>query len=91
MRARPTLLTDPCLLAKYIDPQSIFMAITRRDRSVPSDLQWKLHDSLGQPTALALATGHYSSAIYFPLIQLKARSFFDERFAATAPASPASP
>ncbi|MGI9239435.1 MAG: dienelactone hydrolase family protein, partial [Verrucomicrobiales bacterium] len=29
--ARATVKTDPCQLAKYIDPQSIFMAIARRD------------------------------------------------------------
>jgi hypothetical protein len=78
--ARPVLKTDPCLLAKFIEPSSIFMAITRRDQSVPSELQWRLHEALGRPTALSLPSGHYSAAIYLPLIQAQARSFFHQRF-----------
>lgn len=77
--ARPVLLTDPILLAPYIDPHSVLMVTTSRDLSVPSFLQERLCGALGNPTTLSLPTGHYGAVIYVPLIQAAARSFLDAK------------
>ncbi len=78
--ARPILQTDPQLLAKYADPREVLMVIARRDTSVPSDLQERLRDALGGPETLSLPTGHFSSAMYLPVVTSRARRFLASRF-----------
>ena len=81
-RARPLLQTDPVLLARHVDPRKIFQVITRRDRSVPTDLQLRLRRALGEPESLSLPTGHYAIAAYLPATMASSRKFLARSFAA---------
>lgn len=83
--ARKVFQTCPLLLAPYADPESIFMVTTRRDTSVPSDTQMRLHEGLGRPAMISLPTGHYTAIVYLPMITSRARAFLAARFGA-APA-----
>jgi len=78
-KARPVLVTCPVALARYIDPSSVLMFLTRRDTSVPSALQVRLRGALGRPEAFSLPTGHYSSVLYLPYIKSRARAFLAAR------------
>jgi hypothetical protein len=82
--ARKVFQTCPLRLAPYADPETIFMVTTRRDTSVPSDTQMRLHEALGRPAMISLPTGHYTAIIYLPVITSRARSFLDARFKAVA-------
>jgi len=81
-RVRPLLESDPLLLAPFVDPEEMFLVMTRRDTAVPSDLQKRLREALGRPEALSFPTGHYSVMIYLPLLKARARDFLAERLEA---------
>lgn len=77
--AEPILRTCPWTLAPYADPTKILLVTTRRDTSVPSALQERLRDALGQPETYSLPTGHYSAIAYLPVILNRARAFLRAR------------
>lgn len=73
--AHRVLQTDPLQLAAYVETNAVLMFTTRFDRSVPSDLQLALWQTLGKPERYTLPTGHYSAMIYLPFMRARARSF----------------
>jgi dienelactone hydrolase len=83
--AGPILQTDPQRLARHVDSREIFLVTTRRDKSVPTVLQDRLHEALGGPESLSLPTGHYSAVVYLPVILERARGFLARRFSAVGP------
>jgi hypothetical protein len=74
--------TDPLELARYIDPERVFMIITRADDIIPLESQERLRESLGSPETLYLATGHRSSVLLFPKLRSAAFEFFSRQFKA---------
>jgi len=79
--AAPILRTCPLVLAPHADPARFLLITTRRDQSVPSFLQERLHQALGQPERYSLPTGHYTAVWYLPLIKRVCRRFLRERLA----------
>jgi hypothetical protein len=73
--------TDPLTLARYIDPERVFMIITRTDAIIPFEAQQELRASLGSPETLYLITGHRPSVVFFPKVRSAAFEFFTRRFA----------
>jgi hypothetical protein len=72
--------TDPLALAPYVDAEDVLLVMTRTDLIVPFEAQQALRQSLGEPEALYLPTGHRTSVFYFPLMRSSAYDFFARQF-----------
>jgi len=69
---------DPLKYAKHIDARNTLMIIAKRDKIVPTEKQEELRKMIGNPPAIYLPTGHYTSAIFIPYVANKAVRFFKE-------------
>ena len=76
------IVTDPLLLAPYVDAERVLLVLARTDAIVPFDSQQELRLSLGNPEALYLPTGHRTSIVFFPKLRSSAYEFFARQFAA---------
>ena len=47
---------------------------------MPTFLQERLREALGNPETYSLPTGHYSAILYLPFIQDRGREFLRRRF-----------
>lgn len=72
---------DPLAVAPYIDAERVFMILTRTDAIIPFEAQQRLYETMGEPEALYLATGHRPSVVFFPKVRNAAYDFFARRFA----------
>ena len=74
------IVTDPLKLAPYVDAERVLLVLTRSDAIVPFESQEALRESMGEPEALYLPTGHRPSVVYFPLLRSSAFAFFERQF-----------
>ena len=73
--ARKVLVSDPLKLAPLMDARKVLYIMTRNDKHVPFAYQLKLWDAMGQPRAITLPTGHYSSVLYIFYLRRVVRAF----------------
>lgn len=71
---------DPLDLAGRLDPATVLFVGTRFDRVVAPRFQTRLWEVLGRPRRVRLPTGHYSAALFVPLIRRLALRWFDRHF-----------
>lgn len=71
---------DPLDAAAGLDRSNVLFVGTRFDRVVAPRFQARLWDALGRPRRVRLPTGHYSAALFVPLIRRLALRWFDGRF-----------
>ena len=61
-------------------PRPLLMFAARFDRVVPWSASVRLHQALDRPPRVTLPCGHYSAALFIPLIQWRSVRFFDDLF-----------
>jgi len=71
--------TDPLKLAKYIDARNVLMYIARFDQVVPRKCGDRLWEVMGKPEMIYLFSGHYSSFLYLPFVEIESLSFFKKK------------
>jgi len=88
-RLREAITYDPLALAPSVDPARVMMVIAAWDKVVPPKTSWQLRRKLGNPEAIELWSGHYSSVIHIPYLRQASCRFFKKKFA--EPDSPTIP
>jgi cephalosporin-C deacetylase-like acetyl esterase len=88
-RLRESITYDPLALAPSVDPSRVMMVIAAWDKVVPPKTSWQLRRKLGNPEAIELWSGHYSSVIHIPYLRQVSCRFFKKKF--TEPAAAAIP
>jgi hypothetical protein len=68
--------TDPILLAPYVDPRRLFMFIALSDRTIGRTNAMRLWRALGQPQAVFMPTGHYTSYLLLPYLKHQSLKVF---------------
>jgi len=80
-RLKNELEHDPLKYAKYVDPDKVFMILSRLDSVVPYGTQLALWEAMGKPKAEVLPFGHYTSILCAPGLRPIIFDFFEEKFA----------
>ena len=68
--------TDPLRLAPYVDRRNLLMFIALADRTVGRANALRLYRALGEPQAVFLPTGHYTSYLLLPYVKRESLRFF---------------
>ena len=80
-RLRESITYDPINLAPSVDPSRVMMVIAAWDTVIPPKTSWALRRKLGNPEAIELWSGHYSSVIHIPYLRQASCHFFKKKFA----------
>ncbi len=80
-RLRESITYDPLALAPSVDPSRVMMVIAAWDTVIPPKKSWELRRKLGNPEAIELWSGHYSSVIHIPYLRQASCRFFKKKFA----------
>lgn len=72
--------TDTLVFGKHIHADRVLMVLAEHDDAVPYERQLELRETMGQPEAITLPTGHISAAAYLPYLRSKTLEFFDRKF-----------
>ena len=80
-RLRESITYDPINLAPSVDPARVMMVIAAWDTVIPPKTSWELRRKLGNPEAIELWSGHYSSVIHIPYLRQASCHFFKKKFA----------
>jgi len=59
----------------------VMMVIAAWDTVIPPKTSWELRRKLGNPEAIELWSGHYSSVIHIPYLRQASCHFFKKKFA----------
>ena len=70
------LLSDPALLAGYVDTERVLLVAARYDDVVPARHQDLLWEALGRPQRIRLPLGHITAALSLPLVLAEVADFF---------------
>ena len=73
---REAIRTDPLRLAPYVDPRTLFMTIALSDRTIGRANAFRLWEALGRPPVVLLPTGHYTSYLFLPYLNVMSLHFF---------------
>ena len=87
-RLRESITYDPLALAPSVDPSRVMMVIAAWDTVIPPKKSWELRRKLGNPEAIELWSGHYSSVIHIPYLRQASCRFFKKKFAEPTAARP---
>lgn len=88
-RLRESITYDPIALAPSVDPERVMMVIAAWDTVIPPKKSWELRRKLGNPEAIELWSGHYTSVIHIPYLRQACCRFFKKKFAdSPVPAMP---
>ncbi len=71
---------DPIEMAPLLDPSRVLFVGTIFDRVIHPTHQNRLWEALGRPRRIRLPCGHYSAALFVPLIRYLAGRWFDQHF-----------
>ena len=88
-RLRENITYDPMAFAASVDPSRVMMVIAACDTVIPPKTSWELRRKLGNPEAIELWSGHYTSVIHIPYLRQASCRFFRKKFA--EPDAPAIP
>ena len=61
--------TDPVALARYVDPQRVFMFMAVFDHTIGRDHALTLWHALREPKAVFMPAGHYTSYLLLPYLK----------------------
>ena len=86
-RLRESITYDPLALAPSVDPERVLMVIAAADKVIPPSKSWELRRKLGNPEAIELWSGHYTSVIHIPYLRQACARFFKKKFAEPASAT----
>ncbi len=81
-RLRSMIRCEPLRVAEAVDPSRVLMVIAAFDHVIPARKGWELRRQLGNPAAVQIFSGHYSSVIYAPYLRWKTGRFFAKAFKA---------
>jgi hypothetical protein len=79
-KLREAITCEPLRVAGAVDPSRVLMVIAAFDHVVPPHTGWELRRKLGNPAAIQVFSGHYSSVIYAPYLRWKTGKFFEKKF-----------
>jgi len=79
---RERIKTDPIRLAPYVDPQSLFMVLALRDRTIGYANSRRLWDALRRPAHMTILAGHYTAYLYLPYLKCISLRFFRQHLGA---------
>lgn len=65
-----TVITEPKLLAQYIDARDTLMFLSLLDESVPIKYGLKLRRRIGLPETVFLVSGHYTALLYTQFLKI---------------------
>jgi hypothetical protein len=85
---RAALVSDPAVVAPYVDARRVLQFISTYDNKVPTRFQWKLWEALGRPEAYACPSGHYTSVFFLDFAKAKILEFYASRLGIEAPPAP---
>lgn len=77
---RASLVSDPALMAPFVDPHRVLFVSTRWDTVVPPHNQELLWRELGSPLRHDLPAGHYTAIVFLPYVMGVAVEWLEERF-----------
>jgi dienelactone hydrolase len=80
-RLRENITYDPMAFAASVDPSRVMMVIAAWDTVIPPKTSWQLRRKLGNPEAIELWSGHYTSVIHIPYLRQASCRFFKKKFA----------
>lgn len=72
--------TDTLALGRHIHADRVLMVLAEHDDSVPYERQLELRETMGEPEAITLPTGHVGAAAYLPYLRSKTFEFFERKF-----------
>ncbi|MBI3319637.1 MAG: acetylxylan esterase [Candidatus Omnitrophica bacterium] len=75
-RLRQSVKSDPIRLAPYVDARRLLMFIALGDRTIGRANALRLWRALGQPEAVFVPLGHYTSYLYLPYLKRLSLRFF---------------
>ena len=78
-RLRRLIICEPLTVAPAVDPSRVLMVIAAFDHVIPARQGWELRRKLGNPEALQLFSGHYSSVVYAPWLKWRTGRFFEKK------------
>jgi hypothetical protein len=78
-RLRRLITCEPLTVAPAVDPSRVLMVIAAFDHVIPAQQGWELRRKLGNPEAVRLFSGHYSSVIYAPWLKWRTARFFEKK------------
>ncbi len=77
---RQAIRSDPIRVAPYIDRDNVLMIIALFDRSVGTDNSMRLWRALGEPDALFVPFGHYTTILAMPNLRYAVNRYFHDKF-----------
>lgn len=72
--------TDPVKLAQYADARSVLMYVAMFDRVIPRKCGDRLRQAAGNPEAVYVFSGHFTSLLYWPYAERHSLTFFKRKF-----------
>jgi len=72
--------TDPVKLAQYADARNMLMYVAMFDRVIPRKCGDRLRQAAGNPEAVYVFSGHFTSLLYWPYAERNSLSFFKRKF-----------
>lgn len=73
------VMTDPLVLAPYVNAQDVLMYIAAFDHVVPTQCGNRLWKAMGKPEVVYLFSGHFTSLLYLPCVERESLSFFKRK------------
>ncbi len=72
--------TDPVKLAQYADARNVLMYVAMFDRVIPRKCGDRLRQAAGNPEAVYVFSGHFTSLLYWPYAERDSLAFFKRKF-----------
>lgn len=72
-------LQDPKQCAKYVNPKTSFLFISKYDKTVPTKFQEELRQDFSNPKTTYLPTNHYLTALYLREIIKDSSEFLEDK------------
>lgn len=76
--------TDTLVVGRHIHADRVLMVLADDDDAVPYARQLELRETMAEPEAITLPTGHIGTAAYLPYLRSKTLEFFDRKFSEPA-------
>jgi dienelactone hydrolase len=71
--------TDPVKMAQYADASNVLMYVAMFDRVIPRKCGDRLRQAAGNPEAVYVFSGHFTSLLYWPYAERHSLTFFKRK------------
>ena len=78
------IVTDTLAIAPHVNAERMLMVLAKFDEAVPYSSQLELYNTMGQPEAITLPTGHKTAAAYIFYVRSRVLEFFDRKLSAAS-------